>query len=174
MEEIWKDIEGFEGYYQISNFGNVKALANGKRKKHDKILKVQKDSDGYSVIGLHCAEKGIYSKTHKVHRLVAKAFVQNPDNLPEVNHKDENKTNNYFENLEWCTTKYNLTYGHRLDCARGERNSRHKLTADDVIEIRKIYVKGDLKFGQSALAKKYGVAHPSIAAIVNRETWKHI
>lgn len=156
-EEIWKDVDGLEGCYQISTFGRVKSLARydySTRYLKEKIMKLSKDKDGYYIIGLGCAKKGIKRKTYRVHQMVAKAFIPNPSNLPEVNHKDENKINNYVGNLEWCTTKYNLTYGHRLDCARGERNDKHKLTKEQVLEIRRIYKKGDLQFGQSALAKK--------------------
>lgn len=175
-EEVWKDVPGYEGLYQISNYGRVKSLArksSGKR-PIDQIIKQVKDAYGYYTVGLHNAKGGIASHTVKVHRLVAMVFVQNPNNLPEVNHKDEDKTNNHADNLEWCTTKYNLTYGHRLDCARGERNKKHKLTEEQVLEIRRIYKKGDLKYGQSALAKMYGVSHPSIASIVKNKTWKHL
>lgn len=175
-EEIWKDIQGFEGCYQISNFGRVKSLTRSSSGKRpiDQIIKQGYDKDGYNIITLHNAKNGVKRKTFRVHRLVANAFLLNPVCLPEINHIDENKTNNNVNNLEWCTTKYNLTYGHRLDCARGERNDKHKLTKEQVLEIRKIYKKGDLQFGQSALAKKYGVKHQSIADIVNRKSWKHI
>lgn len=166
MTEEWRDIEGYEGSYSVSNLGRVKSLKRPWRKK-DRILNPSTDNYGYPIVSI----KG---KTKTVHRLVAKAFIPNPLNLPEVNHKDEVKTNNKAENLEWCTTQYNLTYGSRLDCARGERNEKHKLTATDVLEIRRTYVKGDREYGQSALAKRYGVKHPSIAAIVNRTSWKHL
>jgi hypothetical protein len=172
MEEIWKDVDGYEGYYQVSSFGRVRSLDRVVNNHFygGRILCLASDSDGYKVVGLH--KNG--SKTVKVHRLVAQAFIPNPQNLPEVNHKDENKKNNFYNNLEWCTTKYNLTYGHRLDCAIGERNSKSKLNEKQVAEIREIYKKGDLQFGQSALAKKYGVRHPTIAAIVKGKSWKHI
>ena len=108
----------------------------------------------------------------RVSRIVAKAFIPNPNEYPEVNHKDENNQNNRVDNLEWCTTQYNLTYGHRLDCAKGENNNRHKLSREQVEEIRRVYKKGDPEFGQSALGRKYGVAHGSIAAIVKWKSWK--
>lgn len=177
MTEEWSDIPGYEGHYMISSVGRIKSLERQDRLGRtwpERILKQGRDLDGYAIIGLSNAEFAKPRRTFRVSRLVASAFVPNPNNYPEVNHIDEDKTNNRAENLEWCTTKYNLTYGHRLDCARGERNKAHKLTREDVIEIRRIYVKGDLQFGQSALAKKYGVKHPSIAAIVNGKSWKHI
>ena len=111
MIEIFKDIEGYEGLYQISNYGNVKSLGNDKTRK-EKILKIKKTILGYLTVNL--SKQGKYN-TYRVHRLVATAFIDNPQNLPEVNHKDENKTNNHVINLEWCERKYNVNYGTRTD-----------------------------------------------------------
>jgi hypothetical protein len=115
MKEIWKDIEGYEGYYSISNYGNVKSLEriikskNGViRKRKEMLLKPNIDKDGYYTITL---TKNSNPKTFKIHRLVGTAFIDNPNNFPMINHKDENKQNNYFENLEWCDSKYNNNYG---------------------------------------------------------------
>lgn len=105
MEEIYKDIEGYEGLYQISNLGNVKSLKNNKTKK-EKVLKLA-IRNGYLKVDL-CKNKT--RKTYLVHRLVANAFLPNPHNYPCVNHKDESRTNNVVTNLEWCTHKYNLEY----------------------------------------------------------------
>lgn len=104
---IWKDVKEYEGLYQISDEGQVKSLGNNKSRK-EKILKPTKNRDGYLQVPL-C--KNGKRKTIKIHRLVAEAFISNPDNLPEVNHKDENKINNCVENLEWCDRKYNINYG---------------------------------------------------------------
>lgn len=102
MEE-WRDIVGYEGQYLVSSYGNVK-FADG-REKH-----LRKDRNGYLITTLR---KEKVCKTYKVHRLVATAFIDNPQQLPCVNHKDEVKTNNQVDNLEWCTVKYNDNYGHR-------------------------------------------------------------
>ena len=109
MEEIWKDIKGYEGLYQVSNLGRIKSLANNKNKK-EKIRKTRIDRNGYEVL---CLCKDCKTKTFLVHQLVGKAFVKNPHNYKEINHKDENKLNNYVENLEWCDRKYNINFGER-------------------------------------------------------------
>lgn len=117
MEEVWKDIdwiEGFEGYYQISNFGNVKALAR-KVVKSDGVVQYRKErimdkrlnTDGYYIAKLNVNNK---SKSVAIHILVAKAFIPNPNNYPEVNHKDCCRTNNLVSNLEWTTHADNVAY----------------------------------------------------------------
>ena len=114
MQEIWKDIEGYEGCYQVSNLGRVKSLdRNVKGNKSNyirtgKILSPKTHRNGYLVVGL-CTDRKI--KMYYIHRLVAQAFLPNLDRLPQVNHKDENKTNNNVENLEWCSAEYNTNYG---------------------------------------------------------------
>lgn len=107
MEEIWKNIEGFEGLYQISNYGNVKSLKYGK----ESILKPRKNKDGYLRVGLYINGKG---KDYTIHRLVALYFIPNNDLFKtQINHKDENKENNNVNNLEWCDAVYNTNYGNR-------------------------------------------------------------
>lgn len=111
MEEIWKDIKGYEGLYQVSNLGRVKSLGNGKSNNSKvKILKPCKNKDGYFLITL---SKNNKKKSYRINRLVASAFIPNPNNLTQVNHKDEDKTNNRVDNLEWCDSKYNTNYGTR-------------------------------------------------------------
>lgn len=117
MEEIWKDIDGFEGLYQISNFGNVKSLNYGKR-GYAKIIVPKENCNGYLWVIL-C--KNGKKENHLIHRLVGKAFVDNPSGFPIINHKDENAKNNFAENLEWCTPSYNVRYSIHLHPERLKR-----------------------------------------------------
>ena len=106
MDEIWHDIDGYEGLYQISNKGRVKSLYKGS----ERILKPWDNGCGYLLVTLY--KNGVaFSKS--IHRLVAISFITNPNNLPEINHKDENKKNNCGENLEWLTRRDNINYGTR-------------------------------------------------------------
>lgn len=114
--EIWKDIEGYEGMYQVSNMGRVRSLDRVKPNSGGQIAKghILPQSDnghGYRFVSLWKFNKG---RRFYVHRLVASAFIPNPNNFPIINHKDENKSNNRYENLEWCTQKYNINYGNHM------------------------------------------------------------
>lgn len=111
--EIWKDIEGYEGMYQVSNMGRVRSLDRVKPNSGGQIAKGDfkqfgDNGHGYKIVNLYKNNK---SHMKYVHRLVASAFIPNPNNFPIINHKDEDKSNNRCENLEWCTQKYNANYG---------------------------------------------------------------
>ena len=118
IEEIWRPIEGYEGFYEVSNMGFIRSLdrfvSNGsghKRFRKGKIIKMWPNSKGYMRCQLsYNSDKKFYL----VHRLVAEAFIPKVDGLSEINHKDEDKTNNSVDNLEWCDRKYNNNYGNRL------------------------------------------------------------
>ena len=122
MNEEWRDIEGYEGLYQVSNLGRVKSL-NYNHTKSEKILKSSIEGRGYKTVTLY--KNGI-QKTYKIHKLVAQHFIPNPDNLMCINHKDENKLNNNVENLEWCTTRYNNIYGTRIKRAAKSKSKKVK------------------------------------------------
>ena len=110
--EEWKDIDGYNGDYQVSTTGRIKSYKNANKPR---ILSLFYRRSGYLRVTL-CKNGKL--KTHDIHRLVAKAFLPNPLNLPEVNHKDEDSSNNRVENLEWCTSKYNANYGGRTEKIR--------------------------------------------------------
>ena len=112
MEEIYKDIKDLEGLYQVSNFGNILSL-NYYRSGKPKLLKPSKTKNGYLLVTLYKNRK---RKSYKVHQLVAEHFIPNTDNLPEINHIDEDKTNNRVDNLEWKS--------HKGNCNHGTRNER--------------------------------------------------
>lgn len=113
MAEIWKDIDGYDGRYAISTWGRVKSIHG--------ILKPYENHKGYLKIGL---QKDGASHKHRVHRLVAQAFIPNPDNLPEVNHIDGNKQNNSVTNLEWVDGKTNREHGEKFEARIRDQMSR--------------------------------------------------
>lgn len=127
MREIFMSIKGFEGLYSVSNFGNVKRESvkskpgTGNYARDEHLVKQRKNNKGYLMVDLY--KNNIRSQL-LVHRLVAQAFVPNPNNYSIVNHKDEDKTNNNADNLEWCTQKYNMNYGtcaERIGVANSKR-----------------------------------------------------
>lgn len=121
MQEVWREISGYEGYYEISNLGKVRSVDRLDCSKHlrkGKEIKLKTDKDGYKVV---CLCRG-NRKYYKVHRLVAMTFIPNPLDFPQVNHKNELKYDNSADNLEWCSTKYNSNYG-----TRNKKISRSKI-----------------------------------------------
>ena len=120
--ELWKPVVGYEGRYEVSNHGRVKSckrFRSGKSKADtlvvERLLVASHDHSGYLKVSLRNGSK---SQNHSVHQLVARAFIDNPNDYDQVNHKDENKENNYASNLEWCTAAYNNVYGTRIERIR--------------------------------------------------------
>ena len=167
--EVWKDVEGYEGLYKISNKGRVKSLRwNGER-----ILKATKNN--YMCLTLTIDGK---QKHHNVHVLVERAFIPNPENKSCVNHIDGNKQNNCVENLEWATYSENILHAYRTglkdpmqNSKKGEKNGAAKFTDEQARFIREIYIHRDRNFGSTALAKKFGVSRNTIEKIVNGVTY---
>lgn len=158
MREIWKDVIGYEGLYQVSNLGRVKSLGNGGSKNSkfssERILKTC-EIKGYLRVTL---SKDGKQKQYSVHRLVALAFLPNPYNLPMVNHKDECKTNNACSNLEWCSVKYNNNYATRIQRIAESQTNYPKFSKKVIcIETGKIYpsthqVERELGFANSHIS----------------------
>lgn len=177
--ETWKNVPGYEGYYEVSDLGRIRSVdrivlvnSNGRtfeRKLKGRILKQAFDGRGF-YLQSNLARDG-ETKMVLVHRVVALAFLDNPNNLPEVNHKDEDKTNNYASNLEWCSHKYNNNYGTKKSAGKGEGNSQNKFSEEIIKEIKRLYKPRDPNFGNKALSKKYGISCPHISSIVHGKRW---
>ena len=156
QDEVWKDIEGYEGLYQVSNFGNIKSLPrirhNGKGTyiQKEKLLKQTFTSTGYKKVEL-C--KDGKRKGFKVHRLVAIAFIPNPDNKPEVNHIDGNKINNNIDNLEWVTSSENTIHAYET----GLNPNKKELDEKEII-----YMYCELNMTMQEIAKHFNVPIKSI------------
>ena len=130
--EIWKEIEGFDGIYYISNYGKVRSIDRIGLNKHfipGRDLAIRKDKDGYCIVTLYIDRKRV---DKKVHRLVAEAFIPNDNDYPQVNHKNEIKDDNYYKNLEWCTNKYNCNYGtHNQKISTAMKGRKHPYMQGD-------------------------------------------
>jgi len=176
QEEIWKDIAGFEGYYQVSNLGRVKSLSrelnvkNGIRKTKERIIANTNNGTGYLICSLSKKNK---RKSILTHRLVATAFIENFDILKEVNHKDGNKKNNSLCNLEWVTRQENINHSwdNKLTNCIGETHHSSKLNNSLVLELRSDYSSGNYKIQQ--LANKYNLHHETVRNVISRKTWNH-
>lgn len=138
MEEIWKDIEGYEGYYQVSNLGRVKSLdrkvTDNKCERIFKGIILRQDIVGSGYLSVMLS-KDNKQKRFLVHRLVSETFIPNPCNLPEINHKSEVKTENYVENLEWCDHSYNNTYLNKVERGQKKRKKPVIQISVDGIEL---------------------------------------
>ena len=170
-EEIWKDIPEFEGLYQISNYGNVKSIKR-KNRCYSKLLKLHQT--GGRGIRYLCAvlSKNNKHKTFSVHRIVAQAFIPNSENKPEINHKDANKLNNFYKNLEWVTRQENVNHSVKnnlIPC--GTRCNFSKLTEKEVRFIRHAY---DEKIHYKKIAERFGVSISTVYEIGQRKHWKHL
>lgn len=166
-DEEWRWIHGYEGIYQVSNKGRVKSFQHGRVF----ILK-QNFMNGYFHVMLY--KNGI-PKSVSVHRLVAQAFIPNPENKPQVDHIDTDKTNNCVENLRWATCAENTAYAFEAGVVKtGEDKFGAKLTEEAVRYIRENYKPNDPEFGQNALARKFGVVKNCIRQVLVGKTWRHV
>lgn len=179
VDEIWKDISGYEGYYQVSNLGRVRSCDRwvnnkvGVRLISGRLLKPWKNEKGYFYIDL---VKDSDRRKFKVHRLVAFAFVDGYFEGSQVNHIDGVKSNNNASNLEFCTASKNMFHSYSMGLQpvrnlKGERHPNARLRAEDVLEIRSRISKGDRR---SVIAKDYAVSLGTIHSIASRHIWSHI
>ena len=179
VAEIWKDIEDYEGIYQVSNLGNIRSLDRvlngrfGKFTKKGKVLNLASDKDGYKQIGL--TNKHRKRRYFRVHRLVAQAFVLNPDpeNKDQVNHINGVKDCNEVWNLEWVSQSENMR--HAVDTGlvhTGHDHHRSKLTSEQVAYIRSNYIKGHPQYGQRALGRMFGMSPTGIRYVLDGISYK--
>lgn len=175
--EIWKDVQGYDGKYQISNMGKVKSLPrialcrNGIIKSVPGGIMVAKVSNGYLIIGLRDGKK---KRFFTVHSLVAKAFIANPQDNRQVNHKNGNKADNRAENLEWVTASENVRHSFRVlnrPKNYGRKNGSCRLTEDNVRFIRAHYIPGHPIFGQSAMARQFSVTQYAVRSVITGHCW---
>ena len=175
LNDDWIDIEGYEGLYQANIKGQVRSLDRvaistlGKEYiRKGKILKECVNGKGRPVYRLYKSGVG---KTHTTHRLVAKAFLPNFHNKPQINHIDGNPLNNNIENLEWVTNQENVIHAfeNNLNSNAGEKNPRAKITRHDAEKIRLLY---KMNTSKKALAKKYNLSVSGIENIIYNRVWK--
>lgn len=177
VNEIWKPVKGYEGLYEISNYGRVKGMERvtkfGTQNKiyPERILKPKRRKGLYSSYVL-CNTNG--HKTIMIHRLVALHFIPNPESKRCINHKDGNKENNHICNLEWVTHKENSKHARDtgLNKQVGNTCTLSLLTSEQVLHIRAEYKPRVIT--QKYLSKKYNVATRTIAHIIQRTSWKNI
>ena len=178
VQEIWRPVPGFEGEYEVSNLGKVRSLDRIQHRSNGqsycdfcikgRVLKpyLTGKNDGYCTVSLK-------HKNVKVHRIVARSFLQPVEGKNEVNHINGNKHDNRASNLEWVTSGENGQHALTTGLKRtGADVPNAKLTASDVYQIRRTYVKGDSKFGAKPLSREYGVSNTTIRRIVRNKKWR--
>ena len=165
--EKWRWIKNYEGLYMVSTKGRVVSF------KHGRITLLKPHlNNGYLQVTL---SKNSKAKIGLIHRLVAEAFIPNPENKPEVDHANTNKTDNNVTNLRWATGKENYQYAAEAGLIKiGENNSSAKFTEEQVRYIRKVYIPYHPEFGAKALAKKFGVHRETIYSVISGKSWKHV
>lgn len=170
--EEWRDIQGWDGFYQVSNLGRIKSFKRdynerGIKAKMKTIIRRQSNTT-HKYLKVALIIKGA-TYTHKVHRLVAMAFIPNPDNKPHINHKNSIKTDNRAVNLEWVTLQENNRHACDTEFARsGVQNIKSKLTTP---KVKEIYLSDEYN---GELAKKHNVSITCIAKIKRGETYKEV
>lgn len=177
LYEYWVPVKGYEGYYEVSNWGRVKSL-DFNHTKCPQLMTIKNIARGYYQIALQANKKRKY---FKIHRLVAEHFLPNPNNFPIINHKDENRLLNVVWNLEWCTYKYNINYGtgiERRAKARIENKKGTKITVYKNGEFYKDYTNviscsRDLGIDRSAIFKRIKTKMP-VKSDINGFTFKRV
>lgn len=178
-KEVWQSVKGYEGIYEVSTYGRVKSLTRKIRSRYgcQRVVKgkvlYRKPRKNY--IQVELCKKGVRTQ-YLIHRLVANAFLPNPENKPQVNHKDGDKSNNNLQNLEWVTQSENQKHAIRTGlakapCYTGEKSPVSKLKEIDVLMIRSLR---DCSFSFEDIAERFNIHPTHASAIYHKKTWKHI
>lgn len=175
--EEWKAVVGFEDRYEVSSFGQVRSIPYIKKGKNingifsfkttGKLLKQCESTDHYLQIQL---SKNNCKRGTGVHRIMAEAFIPNPDNLPQVNHIDGNKQNNHISNLEWCSAQHNVIHSYTLGlaCNKQERHPLTVLTHDKVFRMAEMRYKG---FSYKQISEELDLKYDTVWKVINRKNW---
>lgn len=169
--EKFRDVVGYEDYFQISNLGRLYS------KRSNKILSQTISKTGYYTHATKIGGRNGIDKCFRIHRLIAQAFIPNPENKPFVNHIDGNKLNNDISNLEWVTNKENIQHASHmglLNPCKGEDNKFAKLNDDAVRYIREVYTPYSKDYGFRPLAEKFNVSKSVIKGVIYGTSWKHV
>ena len=183
--EEWKDVLGWEGFYQVSCRGRVKRLRREVRHSNqavsfemvypEKILKANPDSRGYPQVTLNGKHFGKKRRVARVHRLVAEAHLPNPEGKPQVNHINGDVKNACSENLEWCTASENQLHAYELGLREGVRGEKSGMNKHSVEKVKLIYQEAKARtMSQEKIGIKYGVPQITVSNILTKRTWKHI
>ena len=167
--EIYKDVIGYEGLYKVSNYGNIKSY---KVNPDGKLMSPTTDKDGYKQIGIR--DINYKRKYYRIHRLVAYAFIDNPNNYKFINHKDNNPANNNCDNLEWCTIEHNNKYRFTNGNAShvGSKHPQSKITEDIA---KQIYILGHSgKYTEPEICIMFNTTRSVVNKIRLKISWKHI
>ena len=168
MQETWKDVNGYKGFYKVSSWGRIFSFA--REGTNGGLLSLIKTPKSYLVVNLY---QGSKLTNCRVHRLVARAFIPNPDNKPEINHKNGVKTDNRVDNLEWVTHEENITHATKTGLMpKGENCYKAKLTEEDVLKIIELLKINFLSMKQ--IARLFNVGPRQINYISQGKSWTHL